>query len=69
MMAQGPDGEMVELRSARNGIARSRLRACDSTGVSAEAHHGTNNPLSTLDHLLRSGREVLWGWGCEAVGM
>ena len=56
--------ELVVLRSARKGRAWSRLGASDSAGISASAHHATNNPLGVLVQLLRGGREVVWGWGC-----
>src|SRR5215467_14158384 len=54
--------EVVVFRSARKGMARSRLRSLDSVSVSA--HHATNNPLVALGQLLRGGREVVWGRGC-----
>src|SRR5262249_12510952 len=56
--------EMAVLRSPRKGIARSRLRASDSAGISASALHAANNPLGALVQFLRGGREVVWGWGC-----
>src|SRR5215470_9127499 len=54
--------EMIVFRSARKGMARSRLRSLHSVSVSE--HHATNNPLVALGQLLRGGREVVWGRGC-----